>query len=260
MLRLKNLGVDFGSRRWGGWFEGSDYDRLVMEQEFQEVCAYLNVVPARDHQYDIHGALGNSYHVYLVEDGKEYNFLVYRDIKNYNMALEATSQIDIICRTAVGESMRNTKRIRHIIVQETFKATRALLEVKSGIGNLYGDNEDSLSTFPQPLEGYPLKQRKREERPGRGTRFGGMRATAAPTFADYGRSPFLEADAAVPRAVDMGEVVGHFEMDEEAEDGAEFELPEAEDDAADFQLLDPEVPDEPEPDEMIRPTARVFGF
>lgn len=149
--KLQDLGLDFGSRRWGGWYDDSDYDRLVEDKDFKEACAYLDVNPRRDHKYDSNGDLGNDYHCYLEEDGKKYNFLVYRHVGLFNMAVEARNQIDVICRTAIGETMRTDKTFRHFIVQKAFSSTKKLLAIDQGLTSIYsiGEGTGDASTYPK---------------------------------------------------------------------------------------------------------------
>ena len=206
MDRLKDLGIPFGSRRWGGWYDKSDYDRLIMHEEFKEACAYLNVIPARDHKYDSDGALCNDYHVYLDEGKRQYNFLVYKDEKLFKVALEASRQIDVICRTALGEGMRDNKQLRHKVVSATFKATRSLMLIQSGFSSIYSEDSDTIESIPKELSGYALINRQREGlRPGQEPRrvgaipfeYGGGDATEMPDIQPFtGTLNFVNADTA----------------------------------------------------------------
>jgi len=124
--KLNEYGVSFGSRRWGGWVEDSDYDRIISMPEYQDMIAYRDVRPKRDHQYDSNGVLGNSFHIYIGEDGKTYNFLVYTNKVRYEIALKCTNDLDAVMLTPIGAIVNTSKSFRYKIVEGIFKGAHKL--------------------------------------------------------------------------------------------------------------------------------------
>lgn len=154
MIDIETAGILVGSRRWGGWSSESDYDKIILRKDFDEMCAYLDVVPPRDHQYDVDGSLGNSFHCYINKDDKTFNFLVYENPLFFSIAKEACNQLDIICRTPLGCKMSKSKHTRYSIVQAVFKESFSLLENLNAMDAIYEDTYEGniyLATYPKEL-------------------------------------------------------------------------------------------------------------
>lgn len=162
-LTLETAGELIGSRRWGGWYDKSDYDIIIKESDYLEIIAYLNVVPARDHNYSAKGELLNAFHSYYVDknSGKTYNFLVYKSDTFFEIAKEASRQLDIICRTSLGIIMRNDKNVRYSVVGNTFKAVKMLFDsnVNRRLFSLYGE-DSAFGIVPAPTD-YPIRMEER---------------------------------------------------------------------------------------------------
>jgi len=153
-LTVETAGELIGSRRWGGWYKKSDYDIIIKESDYLEVIAYLNVVPERDHHYGTRGELLNSFHSYYIDkdSGKTYNFLVYKSDTFFEIAKEASRQLD----TSLGIIMRNDKNIRYRVVENTFKAVKMLFDSSANkrLSSLYGE-DSAFGVVPAPTD-YPI--------------------------------------------------------------------------------------------------------
>jgi len=128
-MNILDIGIPLGSRRWGGWLDHSDYDRAVLKTEIEPIMRDLQI-PYKKITRSGYNALGNEYHMYVHENGKKINFIVYDSELSFMIAKLAIEQVDIVASTVLNLEMATDKNFRCQIVEAAFMATRKIIEHK----------------------------------------------------------------------------------------------------------------------------------